>query len=298
MKGFLSGRLLAACATLGLTGLPTMADATELEPYEFKTVPAGTTVFLGYAIYGHDDQFKATGGPKLDDGTNLDIKLSIARLAHYFNIGDTLALIEVLQPIGSLDDARIAGQRFKRSSGFGDTIFAAAVWPINDTQKQTYFGVTLYLTVPTGKYDKLQTVNLGGNRIVYDPQIALHQGFGKRWSIDLTADVILYGDNQAAGVQGAQTLSQKASFQGQAFVNYAWGGGFATSIGYQGFRGGTQRLDGIDNGQKTQFDEVRFVASKFVTPKFQLLGEVNHQFNVDGGFRQKVGFLVRGLYVF
>lgn len=28
---------------------------------------------------------------------------------------------------------------------------------------------------------------------------------------------------------------------------------------------------------------MRFVASKFVTPKFQLLAEVNHQFNVDGG---------------
>jgi len=298
MKRLFSIHLLGACAMIGAAYLPTAAKATELEPYEFKTAPAGTTVFIGYALYGHDDLFKAIGGPKLDDGTNLDIKLSIARLAHYFDIGHTLALIEVLQPIGTLDDARIAGQRFKHSSGFGDTTFAAVIWPVNDKEKQTYLGLTLYLTVPTGKYDKLQTINLGGNRTVYDPEIALHQGIGKHWSLDLTGDVILYGDNQAAGALGTQTLTQKASIQAQAFVNYAWGSGFTTSIGYQGFRGGKQKLDGIDNGQKTQFDEVRFVASKFITPKFQLLGELNHQFNVDGGFRQKVGFLVRGLYVF
>ncbi len=298
MRSILGAALSAICASLGVACFSATANATELEPYEFVTVPAGTTVFLGYALYGHHDQFKPEGGPKLDDGTNLDLKLSIARLAHYFEIGDTLALVEVLQPIGTLDKARIGGQRFKRSSGLGDTILAAALWPINDKERQTYLGVTLYLTVPTGKYDKLEAINLGGNRVVYDPQVALHQGFGDHWSIDLTADMILYGQNKKAGVLGEQTLSQKTSVQAQAFVNYKWPGGLATSIGYQGFRGGKQKLDSIANGQWTEFDEMRFVASKFVTPKFQLLAEVNHQFNVDGGFRQDIGFLLRGLYVF
>lgn len=219
-------------------------------------------------------------------------------MAHYVNIGKTLALVEVLQPFGSLNKARIGGAPFKRSSGLGDTILAAAVWPINDKERQTYFGVTLYLTVPTGKYDKLQTINLGGNRIVYDPQVALHQGFGEHWSTDLTADLIFYGDNDKAGALGQQTLSQGSSVQLQGFLNYKWTNGLTTSIGYQGYRGGRQRLDGVGNGLRTDFNEVRFVASKYIAPKFQLLGEVNHQFDARGGFRQDVGFLLRGLYIF
>jgi hypothetical protein len=262
------------------------------------TVPAGTTVFLGYAIYGQHDEFKPVGGSKEDNGTNLDVKLSIARLAHYFDIGNTLALVEVLQPIGSLDHARIGGTPLQGSSGLGDTIFAAALWPINNKDKQTYLGITLYVTVPTGEYDKFQSINLGGNRVVYDPEIALHQGFGEHWSVDLTADALLYGNNDQAGVLGQQTLTQQSSAQVQGFVNYKWSNGLATSIGYEGYRGGRQELDGVSNGLATHYDEVRFVASKFITPKFQLLGEVNHQFNVDGGFRQDVGFTLRGVYVF
>ncbi len=274
------------------------ARATELEPEEFVTAPAGTTVFLGYGIYGHHDKISPVSGPDLEDGTNLDLKLGIARLAHYFDLGGTLALVEVLQPFGTLDRARVGGQKLKSSSGLGDTIVAAAVWPINDTKRRTYFGVTLYVTAPTGKYDKGDPVNLGGNRFVYDPQLALSQGLNKNWSIDLTGDVIFYGHNDEAGAGGAQTLTQSETVQMQAFLNHKWDNGLSLSVGYQGMRGGKQKLDGIDNGTRTHFDEARLVASKFLTPKFQLLGEVNHQFNVRGGFRQDVGALIRGLYIF
>ena len=298
MRSVLARNLSVICALLGAVCFPATADATELEPYEFVTVPAGTTVFLGYAIYGQHDEFKPIGGPKQDNNTNLDTNLGIARLAHYFDIGNTLALVEVLQPFGRLDKVRIGGAPLTGSSGLGDSTFAAAVWPINKKENQTYLGVTLYVTVPTGAYDKFQTINLGGNRAVYDPEIALHQGFGEHWSVDLTADMFLYGNNDQAGALGQQTLTQKNSAQVQGFVNYKWSNGLATSIGYEGYRGGRQELDGVDNGLRTHFDEVRFVASKFITSKFQLLGEVNHQFNVDGGFRQDVGFTLRALYVF
>lgn len=288
----------AFSAILGLAALTAPANATELEPNEFVTAPPGTTAFLGYAIYGHYDKLAPVTGPDLEDGTNLELKLGIARLAHYFDVGGTLALVEVLQPFGTLDKARVNGTPLRSSSGLADTILAAAVWPINDKERQTYFGVTLYLTVPTGKYDKDEAVNLGGNRMVYDPQLALSQGLAKNWSLDLTADLIFYGRNDEAGAGGTQTLTQNETVQMQAFLNHQWPGGVTTSVGYQGMRGGKQKLDGVDNGTRTHFDEVRFVASKFLTPKFQLLGEVNHQFNVKGGFRQDFGLLLRGLYIF
>lgn len=289
---FLAGALTASCA---LTG---PARALELEPEEFVAAPAGTTALLGYAIYGHHDKLSPVSGPDLDKDTNMELELGIARLAHYFNIGNTLALVEVLQPFGSINNARVSGAKLNSSSGLGDTIVAAAVWPINDAEKKTYFGVTLYTTLPTGKYNRHDAVNLGGNRFVWDPQIALSQGIGKDWSIDLTADVIFYSDNDKAGAGGVQRLTQSETVQVQGFLNRKFSNGLMLSVGYQGMRGGKQKLDRIDNGTRTHFDEARLVASKFVAPKFQLMGELNHQFNVKGGFRQDVGFLLRGLYVF
>ncbi|WP_313802882.1 transporter [Sphingobium sp.] len=292
-------RNLAAAALVALPfAVSNQAQALELEPEEFVTAPAGTTAFLGYAIYANHDRLAPVSGPSLDDGTNLDLNLGIARLAHYFNVGDTLALVEVLQPFGSLNKARVAGQKLNSSSGLADTIVAAAIWPINDTRNRTYVGLTLYTTLPTGKYDKERAVNLGGNRFVWDPQIALSKGIGKNWSVDLTADLIFYSHNDKAGINGAQLLTQSETVQMQAFLNHKFANGFTLSAGYQGMRGGKQKLDGIDNGNRTHFDEARLVASKFVTSKFQLMGEVNHQFNVRGGFRQDIGLLIRGLYIF
>ncbi|NKI98003.1 transporter [Novosphingobium sp. SG707] len=292
-------RPIAVTAMLAMAGFFCgQARATELEPQEFVAAPPGTTVFLGYALYANHDQFVPVAGPSVKDGTNLDLELGIARLAHYFNIGKTLALVEVLQPFGSLNNARLGGQRLNSSSGLGDTILAAAVWPINDVQKQTYFGVTLYATLPTGAYDKTRVVNLGNHRVALDPQIALSQGIGKKWSVDLTADLIFYSANTEAGLGGGQRLSQSETMQFQAFLNRKFAHGFTLSAGYQGMRGGKQRLDGVDNGNRTHFDEARLVASKFITPRVQLMGEVNHQFDVRGGFSQNVGVLVRTLYVF
>ncbi|WP_067732631.1 transporter [Novosphingobium naphthalenivorans] len=288
----------ALAGAMNVTGLCGVAQATELEPHEVVAVPPGTTVFLAYGLYGHHDKITPVSGPDLEDGTNLDLNLGIARLAHYFNVGDTLALVEVLQPFGSLDHARVAGTRLRRSAGLGDTILAAVAWPINDAKRQRYLAFTVYLTVPTGKYDKNEPLNLGGNRMVYNPQLGLSQGIGKGWSVDVSADMIFYGANNDAGAGGTQRLTQAETVQIQAFLNHAWPGGVSTSIGYQGLRGGKQRLDGIDTGNRTNFNEVRFVASKFLTPKFQLLGEVNHQFDATGGFRQDFGFLMRALYVF
>lgn len=274
------------------------AQAVELEPYEFVGAPPGTTAFLGYAIYGHSDRLNIVDAPLHVGEDNLNVNLGIARLAHYFNVGDTLALVEVLQPFGSINNVKVAGAQLSSSSGLGDAILAAALWPVNDKTNQTYFGVTLYVTVPNGEYDKLKPINLGGHRYSYDPQLAFFKGVGEHWAVEASGDAIFYGDNDRAGALGRQRLTQEPTLQFQAFVDYKWANGFTASLGYEGLRGGVQKLDDVDNGFRTHSDKIRFVTSKFVAPKTQIMGEVNHQFDVKGGFRQDVGAVVRLLRVF
>jgi hypothetical protein len=294
----LSALALSALALAVALAVPGAVRATELEPNEFVTAPAGTTAIIGYLVYGDHNAYQALGGQPVTQGTHLNDVEGIARVAEYFDIGKTEFLVEFLQPFGSDYNARIGGAHYAASSGAGDTTLALAVWPINDKAAQRYLGLTLYMTVPDGAYNAAKTINLGGNRLVYDPEIAFHQGFGKRWSADISGDLIAYGDNTNAAAAPNSTLSQEPTTQFQAFLNYAWAPKLISSLGYEGERGGRQSFNGATSGGATHFDELRVVNSYAVTPAFQVLVEVNHQFDNIGGFKQDVGVTVRTLYAF
>jgi hypothetical protein len=290
---------LAALSAIAALSYPGMALATELEPNEFVTAPPGTTALIGYFVYGDNQSYKPVGAPNITQNTHLNETVGIARAAEYFNIGHVEALVEFLQPFGQLSNAKIGGVGYPSSSGIGDTTFALAIWPVNDKASRTYLGLTLYVVVPDGAYTHGKTINLGGNRFVYDPEIAFHKGFDDKWSVDVSADVIEYGQNTNAGsTPVGQTLSQEATVQLQAFANYAWAGRVVTSLGYEGESGGRQSLAGIATTGKTDFTEIRLVNSYAVTPALQVLGEVNHQFSNTGGFRQQIGVTLRTLYAF
>ncbi len=298
-RPFVQSAVFAGFASFTALMLPTgTASATELEPDEFVTAPPGTTALISYFVYGDHQSYQPAGGPTDSRNTHLDDFLGIARAATYFDVGGVEMLVEFLQPFGTYTNASIGGTHYPGSSGAGDTTVALAVWPINDTASRTYLGVTLYLVLPDGAYDRSATINLGGNRLVYDPELAFHKGFDEHWSFDLSGDFIAYGDNTAPSSIASQTLSQDPTLQLQGFLNYTWANKLETSIGYESEFGGRESLNGAATGAKTEFEEVRLVASYPVATAFQMLGEVNHQFSNTRGFRQDVGVTVRTLYAF
>lgn len=272
------------------------AHAVETEPYEYVTLPADTLIAVLYGYYGeHPDYRASTEAPKQD--SRFRTMTGVLKIAYYFDLANHRALVSVVQVGGSLDRARIGNTRLGQDRGLGDTLIGSVFWPISDDKHGTYLALAHYLTLPTGQYDKAKGINLGGNRFVSNPGVALHQKIDKNWSFDLGADAFFYGKNDQANALD-QRLTQTASTQWQGFINYAWKNGLTTSIGYQGFRGGAQKLDGVRTGARTDFDEIRFAVAKSVSPKLQLLGEINHQTRAVGGFRQDVGLSGRIVYVF
>jgi hypothetical protein len=286
-----------ALLTLPLV-LPQAAAAFELEPNEYVPAPAGTTALFNYFFYGDDQSYHPVGGTTTTHGTHLTETVGISRATQFFNVGPFEMLAEILQPYGALTGASIAGTNYKSTSGLGDTTLAVAGWPYKNMASLTFIGIGTYITLPDGEYNPMHAINLGGNRMVYDPQLALHQGFDPQWSIDLTADYILYGNNTNTGAPAGGSISQHATTQLQGFLNYAWDTRTTTSLGYEGELGGRQYLNGAGTAAKTEFQEIRFVTSYSVTPAFQILGEVNHQFQNVGGFKQDLGVTLRALYTF
>jgi hypothetical protein len=274
------------------------AHAFELEPFEYVAAPPGTTALFDYFIYGDNSSYHPVGGSTYTHDTGLTETVGLARATQFFAVGPLEGLVEILQPYGALTGARIGGASYQDSGGLGDTTLAVALWPYKNVTTRTYLGIATYVTVPDGAYNAGHAINLGANRFAYDPELALHQGFNDRWSVDLTADYIFYGNNNDASPLSNASLSQHATLQLQGFLNYAWPAGITTSIGYEGETGGQQYLAGVTQSAKTEFQEVRFVTSYPVTHSFQVLGEVNHQFQNVGGFKQDLGITLRALYTF
>jgi hypothetical protein len=79
---------------------------------------------------------------------------------------------------------------------------------------------------------------------------------------------------------------------------HAWTPRLVTSLGYEGETGGQQYEDGSRLAARTEYQEIRFVNSYQITSSFQMLGELNHQFQNVGGFKQDFGVTLRALYTF
>ena len=166
-----------------------------------------------------------------------------------------------------------------------------------NTATKTNFNTTVFLYPPTGTYDSRSALNLGDNRWRGDIQLGLTQGFGEHFALDAEFDVQVYGDNNNAFPCGRR-LSQDATYRTQFWANYRWSAAFSTSIGYEGFFGGDQKLNGFKNGSKTDEHRICANAALFLSPRVQTMLELNHDVASYDGFKQDFGAQLRVLYVF
>lgn len=284
-------------ASVGLVGsLP--ASAIELEPNEVVPAPVGTNALLGYFYFNHTGEIGSVRGGASDYSAHANNYTELFRYVRYIDLGGTEGILEVLQPVTQTEGYTSHGSI--STSNAGPTIFIAGFWPINDKANDRYLAFLMNLYVPTeGNNDRLQ----------YDPQLGFHQGFDEHWSADFDADIYLYQDNSSGGTIYKQTISQDPSYQFQAFANYAWQPGFVSSIGWEAEFGGRGTISGFDGGSgqylndapagiATEFEKIRLTTSYFVTPQFQLLGEVQHDFVDVGAPHSEIQTVIRGLYVF
>ena len=123
------------------------------------------------------------------------------------------------------------------------------------------------------------------------------QGITDNLAFDASFDVQFYGDN-TEDFPGSRRLSQDPTYRAQLWANWRWSPAFTTSIGYEGFFGGSQQVNGFFAGTKTEEQRIRANAALFVTPRIQTMIELNHDVKVTGGFKQDFGTTLRVVYVF
>ena len=302
IREFVSAQSLSQLGLCGLVclsltmGTATKVKAQEIEPFEFVPLPAGTNLAIGYYIYGHNTEFNVARGNTIKD-SGVEVNIAVARYVHFVDIGGHPAGFQILQPFGSESAAHIDGQRLGSAFGAQNIQLSAFIWPYVNTATKTNVNLTGFIYPPTGTYDRRSPINIGDNRWRGDVQIGLSQGITDNLAVDLSFDTQIYGDNSDY-VPGNRRLSQDPTYRAQVWVNWRWNPAFTTSLGYEGFFGGSQQVNGFFDGSKTEEQRIRANAALFLTPRLQTMLELNHDVKVVGGFKQDFGTTLRVVYVF
>ena len=269
--------------------------AIDVDAGDYTALPADTNLAMLYYQDASRDELYS-GGNKVAGDYSLASDVGILRGVHFTEIGGYIVDPQFLLPFGTLDagkDIAALGEE----SGVGDLILAATVWLVNKPKDNTYFGITPFIYLPTGTYDNKEGLNLGENRYKFALQAGYITNLTDDISLDLVADVMLYGENDEFGAT-KDTMKQEASFQLQAFLRYKMNPGWDFRVGLSQTFGGETEVNGAKMNDTAEITKINVGTSYFVTPSVQLLASYGRDLAVENGFSEDNRLNLRILKVF
>lgn len=270
------------------------AHAVDIDAGDYTALPPGTTLGMVYYQHATRDRLYANGDqapirPKLTSD------IAIARGVHFMKLGDYVIDPQFLLPFGRLSASRdIAAMG--RNSGVGDLMLAATLW-LTKPGDSEHFGITPFLWLPTGQYDRNDALSLGENRWKAALQAGWIKPLGKSVTMDLAADVTVFGKNDDFGATSA-TLRQKAQFQFQGLLRYHLSPTSDLRLGLSHLTGGETKVNGVAQSDRQSTTKVSFGGAVFVTPQTQLLATIGRDLQVRQGFKENARLNLRLLQVF
>ena len=286
----------AVIAGLMLAALAGNAHAIDVDAGEYTAaLPAGSNIGLLYLQHA-ERRTLYSDGHKVPIKAGLDSDIGILRAAHYQQLGDYTINTQFLLPFGRLEGTR-DNDALGHTQGMGDLILASTLWLVNDPANNRYWGIAPYLYVPTGNYDRNDALNLGENRWKMTLQTGYVTGLTEKLSLDLTADVTVFGKNDDFSSQGL-TLRQAPQWQAQTYLRYAVTPKLSLHVGASQLWGGETRIEGQRQNDEPNTRNFRVGGSYWMTPTLQALLNYGQDVSVDNGFKEKQRVNLRFLWVF
>ena len=271
------------------------ASAFDVDAGDYTALPAGTTLAAVYYQNVSRDALFA-GGNKLPGNNRLDSNVGILRGVHYLNVGGYIIDPQFLLPFGSLEGkGSLAG--LGQESGVGDLILATTLWLVNKPESSTYFGLTPFLQLPTGDYDRNRALNLGENRW----RLTLQGGFitplADKLLLDVIGDVTFYGKNDDFGPTGVK-MTQKAQYQLQTHLRYNLTPAWDVRLGLSHVNGGETEVADVAQNNRQRTTKMSIGSAYFITPTLQFLANYGRDVAFENGFREENRFNLRLLTLF
>jgi hypothetical protein len=174
-------------------------------------------------------------------------------LTHIFDAGGQSGKLTLVLPYGQLTGSSSIGGRTVNASteGLSDPLIKAAINlygapaltldQFKNYQQDLIVGVSLAASIPWGKYDNNQLINVGANRWFIQPGLGISKALGP-WRLELAGAGIFYTSN--TNFMGGNSLSQNPVYSTQThaiyyFQNTAW-----VSVDATYFTGGQSYVNG------------------------------------------------------
>jgi len=295
--------------------------------YQSGSLPIGTFIAAQYASYSHANAFVDPSGRALPD-SHANIWVEYTRAIYFAEFANRPLVIEATLPFATLTDVNIPGANNRVAGGLVDPVVDLTYFFITDAKVQRWFGVTSFFWLPFGRsFDNRSTVNVSTPRqFTYTPQFGYTEGLGKispslnGLFFDLVANASFHTNGRSPlevvnppgaplpGLLTYDTLTQRPSYNVKAFVRYNPSNFLFAAIGIEKSWGGEQMgtngsflVAGLPvripqpNLQISRDDYLRghFQFQFPLSQDLTIAGDVFHDFERTGGFRENIGFEVR-----
>lgn len=258
--------------TVGLSSVAVHADNAR----DWQNLPTDLNMIFGY--YNRIDSNTPIDTSLPIDGLSLKGDLYLLRYARSFAVDGRNSAIQIIQPYAdvsaSFDNARFFDGT-KHNGGTGDTqvvlvhnVFggpALSQEQFANWQPETFLTGALWVTTPTGDYDKNRVINIGANRWVFKPELAFGTPIGPTW-LELNTYVSLFGDND--DYLGDNKLEQKALFAIEGHYSYTFNRALWASLDTTYSTGGETKINGVNQDNKQENTLVGASLGFMLSPQF------------------------------
>lgn len=227
---------------------------------DWQNTPTDMNMVFGY--YNRVDTNTPIDTTLPINGLSLDADLYLFRYARSFGIDGRNSAIQFIQPYADVSASFDNAQFFsgtKRNGGMGDTqiVFAHNIFggpaltaeEFASWKPETFLTGALWVTMPTGDYDKDRIINIGSNRWVFKPELGFGTPIGPTW-LEINTYVSLFGDNK--DYHGDSKLEQKPLYAIEGHYSYTINRALWVSLDATYNHGGESKIDGDwqDNKQE------------------------------------------------
>lgn len=253
-------RLLLSCLAVAAVHLPGQAWAQFTDAHSYDNTPVGTNqIELSYAYVRANSSIDTS---LIITGAKLSLNQGMVSYARYFGLFNRTTWVEAGVPVAGLSGS-VSGTRIQSSiNGAGDSSYQAAmllkggpaltVEQFENYKPTTTLGVSFTLTAPSGQYNGSKVLNLGSDRWLFKPEIALSQPFGpeQKWQVDAYANAYFYTDNTS--YHGRETLHQQPLPGFEGHLSYSFNDNVWVSLDTRYSFHAITFVDGVDQNNSQQ----------------------------------------------
>jgi hypothetical protein len=243
--------------------MPLLCFSQELEPRRWSHLPTGKNFAGGGYVYA---EANILFDPVLRiENVEMEMHTWAIKYIRTFELFQKSARVDVTQ---GYQEGRWTGlvdgvpSSIKRS-GLSDSVLRFAINlygapPLEGKEfaayrakvdVETIVGMALVVQLPTGDYMDDKLINLGTNRFTFRPQLGVVHNRGK-WSMELTASVWLYTDNN--DFFNGNKLEQDPYYTIQTHLVYTFRPGLWASAGAGYGYGRKSTLSGVDKNDRRE----------------------------------------------